>query len=150
MPRDLHLDPPLPAPFGLVVLQADLTIEDDMRRLLPSDRSLLVTRVPSGEDVTLELDLAGEEIILEYEHDSEETYTPQVLILSSQCLIELGYRSAGPGGDNQFAGGVVDDPPVLGQRQDLGITVAPKQPCFAAAALHAERPLVSEGLCDGG
>lgn len=40
--------------LGLIVLQADETIEDDMRRLLPADASLLVSRVPSGEHVTPE------------------------------------------------------------------------------------------------
>lgn len=40
--------------LGLIALQADESIEDDMRRLLPRDVSLLVSRVPSGEDVTPE------------------------------------------------------------------------------------------------
>lgn len=44
------LDPPVPR-LGLVVLQADETIEADFRRLLP-DAPLLVTRVPSGREVT--------------------------------------------------------------------------------------------------
>lgn len=38
--------------FGLVALQADETVEGDMRRLLPSDAEFLVTRVPSDEEVT--------------------------------------------------------------------------------------------------
>ena len=37
--------------LGLIVLQADETIEGDMRRLLP-DAAPLVSRVPSGQDVT--------------------------------------------------------------------------------------------------
>lgn len=41
-----------PAPFGLVILQVDETIEQDMRRMMPPDRLLFVARVPSGEDVT--------------------------------------------------------------------------------------------------
>ncbi len=51
--------------LGLVVLQSDETIERDMRRLLPDDVDLLVTRIPSAEDVTpetlaaMEGDLAG-------------------------------------------------------------------------------------------
>ena len=40
--------------LGLITLQADRTIEDDFRRLLPHDVSLLVSRVPSGLDVTLD------------------------------------------------------------------------------------------------
>lgn len=51
---DVAFDPPAAEAFGLVVLQADLTIERELRALLPRDRSLLVSRVPSGEDVTLE------------------------------------------------------------------------------------------------
>jgi len=44
-----------PAPrFGLVVLQADETIEVEFRHLLPRDAELLVSRVPSGEEVTPE------------------------------------------------------------------------------------------------
>jgi len=39
---------------GLIVLQADEVLEDDMRRLLPSDLSCLVSRVPSGEELTSE------------------------------------------------------------------------------------------------
>lgn len=42
------------AKLGLIALQADRTIEDDMRRLMPEDVSLLVSRVPSGLDVTLD------------------------------------------------------------------------------------------------
>jgi len=37
-----------------VVLQPDETIEGDMRRMLPVDLPLYVTRVPSGADVTPE------------------------------------------------------------------------------------------------
>ena len=40
--------------FGLVALQADETIERDMRRLLPLDAEFLVTRVPSDKEVTSE------------------------------------------------------------------------------------------------
>lgn len=40
--------------MGLVVLQADETIEMDMARMLPSEVSLLVSRVPSDTHVTLE------------------------------------------------------------------------------------------------
>ena len=38
--------------LGVIALQADRTLEDDMRRLLPREVSLLVSRVPSGLDVT--------------------------------------------------------------------------------------------------
>ena len=50
LPYDLD---PAPPRLGLVVLQADETIERDMRRLLP-DADPLVTRVPSGREVTRE------------------------------------------------------------------------------------------------
>ncbi|MCG6882223.1 MAG: Asp/Glu racemase [Silicimonas sp.] len=40
--------------IGLVVLQADETIERDMRRLLPREAELLVSRVPSGDHLTTE------------------------------------------------------------------------------------------------
>jgi len=40
--------------LGLVVLQADETIEGDMRRMLPADARLFVSRVPSGDEVTTE------------------------------------------------------------------------------------------------
>mmetsp|Transcript_7280 Transcript_7280/g.12203 ORF Transcript_7280/g.12203 Transcript_7280/m.12203 type:complete len:239 (-) Transcript_7280:529-1245(-) len=40
--------------LGLIALQSDESIEDDMRRLLPTDVSFLVSRVPSGEDVSTE------------------------------------------------------------------------------------------------
>ena len=40
--------------IGLIVLQADETIERDMRRLLPDTLEMLVSRVPSGTHVTRE------------------------------------------------------------------------------------------------
>ncbi len=42
----------LPVQLGLVVLQSDETLERDLRRLLPFDAELLVTRVPSAEVLT--------------------------------------------------------------------------------------------------
>lgn len=42
------------AALGLIALQADERIEQDLRQLLPGDVDLLVTRVPSGLDVTPE------------------------------------------------------------------------------------------------
>ncbi|MEP3638918.1 MAG: Asp/Glu racemase [Paracoccaceae bacterium] len=42
------------AQVGLIVLQADETVEDDFRTLLPASLNLLVNRVPSGLDVTPE------------------------------------------------------------------------------------------------
>ena len=47
-------DPLAPDPLGVVVLQADVTIETEFRQLLPPDRALMVSRVPSGDDVTIE------------------------------------------------------------------------------------------------
>lgn len=38
--------------LGLIVLQVDETIEGDMRRMLPEDARLFVSRVPSGDAVT--------------------------------------------------------------------------------------------------
>jgi maleate isomerase len=40
--------------LGLIALQADRTIEDDFRRLMPGDVSMLVSRVPSALEVTLD------------------------------------------------------------------------------------------------
>lgn len=42
------------ARLGLVTLQSDRTIEDDFRRLMPAEVSLLVSRVPSATDVSSE------------------------------------------------------------------------------------------------
>ena len=42
----------LPTRIGLIVLQSDETLEHDMRRLLPADVDMLVTRVPSSVTVT--------------------------------------------------------------------------------------------------
>lgn len=49
-----ELDPSPRAQLGMIVLQADETLESDLRRLLPPDADLLVSRVPSGETVTSE------------------------------------------------------------------------------------------------
>ncbi|MEP1353622.1 MAG: Asp/Glu racemase [Tateyamaria sp.] len=38
--------------LGLITLQSDRTIEDDFRRLMPADISLLVSRVTSGTEVS--------------------------------------------------------------------------------------------------
>lgn len=51
---DHALDPRRLPRLGLVVLQADETIELDFRRLVPAGTELLVTRVPSGDEVTPE------------------------------------------------------------------------------------------------
>ena len=40
--------------IGLIVLQADESIESDFRRLIPMEVDLLVSRVPSGTEVTAE------------------------------------------------------------------------------------------------
>ena len=48
------LTPLRPPQVGLVVLQSDETVEIDLRRLLAPDVELLVTRVPSGAEVTPE------------------------------------------------------------------------------------------------
>ena len=40
--------------IGLIVLQADETIESDFRRLIPLEVDVLVSRVPSGTEVTAE------------------------------------------------------------------------------------------------
>jgi maleate isomerase len=43
-----------PTCLGLIVLQSDETVEHDFRRLLPDSVRLLVSRVPSGAEVTPE------------------------------------------------------------------------------------------------
>lgn len=48
------LDPVADPALGLVVLQSDLRIELDMRRLLPPDLPLYVSRVPAATDVSLD------------------------------------------------------------------------------------------------
>lgn len=48
------LAPDLRPAIGVIVLQTDLTVEDDLRRLLPDDVRLLVSRVPSGAEVSAE------------------------------------------------------------------------------------------------
>lgn len=49
-----HLAQDRPKQIGLIALQADETIERDFRRLLPDDAELLVSRVPSGDEVSAE------------------------------------------------------------------------------------------------
>ncbi len=46
------LSPDRARQIGLIVLQADETLEADMRRLLPPEIEFLVSRVPSGRHVT--------------------------------------------------------------------------------------------------
>ena len=46
------LSEPAGARLGLIVLKSDETIESDMRRLLPCDAQLMVSRVPSDAEVT--------------------------------------------------------------------------------------------------
>jgi len=48
------LTPHRPPQVGLIVLQADETLEVDLRRLMPPDLEYLVSRIPSGDDVTPE------------------------------------------------------------------------------------------------
>ena len=43
-----------PPQFGLIVLQADETLEKDMQRLMPDDAVCLVSRVPSSPELTRE------------------------------------------------------------------------------------------------
>lgn len=52
-----------PTQIGLVALQSDETIEQDMRRLLPPDVEFLVTRVPSGLEVTSDTLRGMEEVL---------------------------------------------------------------------------------------
>lgn len=49
---EIQLDTERAPQVGLIVLQVDETIEDDMRRLLPHHASCLVSRVPSAPTVT--------------------------------------------------------------------------------------------------
>lgn len=51
------------AQIGLIVLQSDETIEPDMRRLIPPEVELLVSRVPSGTSVSQD-SLAAMESVL--------------------------------------------------------------------------------------
>ncbi|ANT59175.1 Asp/Glu racemase [Salipiger sp. CCB-MM3] len=47
-----ELDPVRAAQVGLIVLQSDETIETDFRQLIPTELELLVSRIPSGAEVT--------------------------------------------------------------------------------------------------
>ncbi|MGB5559024.1 MAG: Asp/Glu racemase [Paracoccaceae bacterium] len=67
--------------IGLIVLQADETIERDMQRLLPGSVELLVSRVPSGTHVTPD-SLAAME--------SELQHAASLLPISAQ-LSAVGY-----------------------------------------------------------
>lgn len=49
-----RLDTQRPKQVGLIVLQSDETLERDMRVLLPAATEFLVSRVPSGAEVTTE------------------------------------------------------------------------------------------------
>ncbi|MEO0821378.1 MAG: aspartate/glutamate racemase family protein [Pseudomonadota bacterium] len=49
-----HLEAPAGPALGLVVLEADATIEHDFRRILPASARLHISRVPSAPDVTSE------------------------------------------------------------------------------------------------
>ena len=49
-----------PVQLGMIVLQSDETLEADMRRLLPPEAELLVSRVESGEELSPEM-IAGME-----------------------------------------------------------------------------------------
>jgi len=46
------LDTDTRAKLGLIVLQSDESVEDDFRRMMPPDVSLMVSRVPSALEVT--------------------------------------------------------------------------------------------------
>lgn len=48
------LSPDRPPQIGLIVLQSDESIEPDFHRLIPAEAELLVSRVPSGAEVTTE------------------------------------------------------------------------------------------------
>ena len=52
--RPYTLEEVRPTQLGLIVLQTDETIERDFRVLMPKDVELLVSRVPSGAEVTPE------------------------------------------------------------------------------------------------
>lgn len=54
MNLDYTLTKERPTQLGLVVLQSDETLERDMRWLLPCDVELLVSRVPSGTELSVE------------------------------------------------------------------------------------------------
>jgi len=64
------LNPARPPQLGVVVLQADETLEPDLRRLIGAEAEVLVTRIPSGTEVTpdtlaaMEAHLAGAAALL--------------------------------------------------------------------------------------
>jgi maleate isomerase len=64
------LNPARPPQLGVVVLQADETLEPDLRRLIGAEAEVLVTRIPSGREITpetlaaMEAHLAGAAALL--------------------------------------------------------------------------------------
>ncbi|MEY8838026.1 Asp/Glu racemase, partial [Cribrihabitans sp. XS_ASV171] len=54
MPFAYSLIAPARPRLGVIVLQADETLENEFRRLIPHDASLLANRIPSGLEVTPE------------------------------------------------------------------------------------------------
>lgn len=50
---------------------------------VPLDQDRLLKPRDFGEDISLDLEIEDEEVTLDYERDTEQTYTPQVFILSS-------------------------------------------------------------------
>lgn len=64
------LTPTRPPQLGMIVLQSDETVEHDLRRLLPDEAELLVTRIPSAATVSsdslsaMERDLTGAAALL--------------------------------------------------------------------------------------
>lgn len=61
MQRPVEIDAVRGPQVGVIVLQADETLENDLRRLLPQELSYLVSRVPSSPAVTTESLRAMEE-----------------------------------------------------------------------------------------
>jgi general secretion pathway protein H len=49
----------------------------------PLDADRIFKSRELGEDIALDLEIEGKEVTLEYERDTEETYTPQIYVLSS-------------------------------------------------------------------
>ena len=54
MVLEYRLEATRPTQIGCVVLQADETFERDMRRLMPLEVEVLISRVPSGDEVSPE------------------------------------------------------------------------------------------------
>ena len=71
--------------FGLIALQTDETIEADMRRLLPEHAEVMVSRVPSGAQVS-------PESLAEMEHHLQHARVGDVQRVAATRVVDVVAR----------------------------------------------------------